>query len=123
MAVPSVQDNVQREINIHRTDPGRIKGQTADLESKSHRVLVVQCTIKNRLPITRGANNMIRRALADFDPVALGVDEVEAVLGVILKLPANEGVQVKLKAALLQGGFIFLCNPTHLSGKGIDGLE
>ena len=52
-----------------------------------------------------------RRALADFDPVSLGVDQVETMLGVVLKLAANEGVRVEIKAALLQGGLIFLGSP------------
>src|SRR5262249_38259539 len=117
IAAALVKNHVDGEVHTRGAHPSGVECQAAHFESEAHRILIFECTVKNRFAITRGADDLIGCALADLDPIALGVNEKKFVFLIVLELAADERRKIKGQSALLQGAPVFLGHPADLDGK------
>src|SRR5262245_1431968 len=123
MAPALVKNHVDGKIYAGSADSSGVERQAAHFESEAHRVLIFECTVKNRFAITRATDDLIRCTLADLDPIALGINKKKFVFLVVLELAADERRKIKGQSALLQGAPVFLGHPADLDGKKIDRFE
>src|SRR5262245_66612952 len=120
IAAALVKNHVDGKIYAGSADSGGVERQAAHFESEAHRVLIFECAVKNRFAITRGADDLIGCALADLDPIALGINKKRFVFLVVLELAADERRKIKGKSALVQGDPVFLGHPAALDGRKLD---
>src|SRR4029077_1335575 len=108
--------DVEGEIDGRAADARAVEGERADFEGELHAVVVFEGAIEDRFAVAGFADDAIWRAGADFDPVALRVEEVEFVLAVVFHLAADERMEIEVELAVFQRLLVFGGDAAGLSG-------
>src|SRR5262245_60361779 len=95
VAAAFVKNHVDGKIYTRSAYSCGVERQAAHFESEAHRVLIFERAVKNRFAITRGADDLIGCALADLNPIALGVNKKKFVFLIVLELSADERRKIK----------------------------
>src|SRR5215831_4586796 len=101
IAAALVKNHVDGEVHTRGAHPSGVECQAAHFESEAHRILIFECTVKNRFAITRGADDLIGRALAQAHQTARGGMRQKFVYLIVLELAADELRKIKGQSALL----------------------
>ena len=83
------------------------------------RGFIAQRAIKNRFPEARFADDQIRRAPRDFDPVALRIQQIQMRRFVLCQLAAHDAMKVEMKAGLDQPVVVLVVDAAYLFGQSV----
>ena len=72
IAATLVKNHIDGKIHARSAYSGGIESQAAHFESETHGVLVFEGAVENGFAVTRRADDLIGRALADLSPIPCG---------------------------------------------------